>query len=171
MNIKNLDSLHIIEFDPKYEYKVKKLIFTVVSELGFPPHPTPTHRYKDLDHIEKRYRGRSRFWIAIINDKVIGTVAIKKVDTHACRLRRMFVLPEFHGKGIGDKLLSTVLSFARENNYEVIHLKTHKYMTRAHRFYEKHGFKKIQESKNELYYELDISKKSQLRDIDIPIIL
>ena len=152
-----IPSPQIIEFDPQYESQVKQMIFTVVSELGFPISRTP-YQYKDLDHISERYQGRSRFWIALLHDRIIGSIAIKEVDKQTARLRRMFVLPGFHGKGVGDKLLATALSFAQKNNYEVINLKTHKFMTRAHRFYEKHGFQKIRESKNELYYQLQLDK-------------
>ncbi|HMI78861.1 MAG TPA: GNAT family N-acetyltransferase [Ferruginibacter sp.] len=58
----------------------------------------------------------------------------------ALELKRIYVLKEFHGKGIAQKLMEHIISYAKENTYEVIWLGVWEYNLRAQKFYEKYGF-------------------------------
>ena len=58
----------------------------------------------------------------------------------ALELKRIYVLKEFHGKGIAQQLIKFVEEFARENKYEVLWLGVWEHNLRAKRFYEKCGF-------------------------------
>ena len=58
----------------------------------------------------------------------------------ALELKRIYVLKEFHGKGIAQKLMDHILIFAEENEYEVVWLGVWEHNIRAQKFYEKHGF-------------------------------
>lgn len=58
----------------------------------------------------------------------------------ALELKRIYILKEFHGKGVAQQLLKYIFEFARQNNYEVIWLGVWESNKRAQRFYEKYGF-------------------------------
>ncbi|MEO7308406.1 MAG: GNAT family N-acetyltransferase [Ferruginibacter sp.] len=58
----------------------------------------------------------------------------------ALELKRIYVLKEFHGKGIAQKLMDHVLNFAIEKRYEVVWLGVWEHNLRAQKFYEKYGF-------------------------------
>jgi ribosomal protein S18 acetylase RimI-like enzyme len=58
----------------------------------------------------------------------------------ALELKRIYVLKEFHGQGIAQKMMDYVLNFAIENKYEVIWLGVWEHNIRAKKFYEKYGF-------------------------------
>jgi diamine N-acetyltransferase len=58
----------------------------------------------------------------------------------ALELKRIYVLKEFHGKGIAQLLMDHILDYAKENKYEVIWLGVWEHNLRAQRFYEKYGF-------------------------------
>ena len=58
----------------------------------------------------------------------------------ALELKRIYVLKEYHGKGIAQKLMDHFLTFAKENNYEVVWLGVWEHNLRAQNFYEKYGF-------------------------------
>ena len=58
----------------------------------------------------------------------------------ALELKRIYVLKEFHGKGIAQKLMDVILTFAKGNNYEVVWLGVWEHNIRAQKFYEKYGF-------------------------------
>ncbi len=58
----------------------------------------------------------------------------------ALELKRVYILKEFHGLGIAQKLLDFMISYAKKENYEVIWLGVWEYNLRAQRFYEKYGF-------------------------------
>lgn len=55
-------------------------------------------------------------------------------------LKRIYVLKDFQGKGIAQKLMDFILSFGVENKYEVVWLGVWEHNLRAQRFYEKYGF-------------------------------
>lgn len=58
----------------------------------------------------------------------------------ALELKRIYVLKEFHGKGIAQKLMDYFLGYAAQNNYEVVWLSVWEHNLRAQKFYEKYGF-------------------------------
>ena len=58
----------------------------------------------------------------------------------ALELKRLYVLKEFHGKGIAQQLMDHILSLAKENGYEVVWLGVWEHNNRARHFYEKYGF-------------------------------
>ena len=60
----------------------------------------------------------------------------------ALELKRIYVLKEFHGMGIAQKLMDHYLQFATENKYEVVWLGVWEHNLRAQKFYEKYGFVK-----------------------------
>ncbi len=58
----------------------------------------------------------------------------------ALELKRIYVLKEFHGQGIAQKLMDFILNFALEKKYEVVWLGVWEHNIRAQKFYEKYGF-------------------------------
>ena len=58
----------------------------------------------------------------------------------ALELKRIYVLKEFHGKGIAQKLMDYFLNFAAEKKYEAVWLGVWEHNIRAQKFYEKYGF-------------------------------
>ncbi len=58
----------------------------------------------------------------------------------ALELKRIYVLKEFHGQGIAQKLMDYILQFAADRKYEVVWLGVWEHNLRAQRFYEKYGF-------------------------------
>jgi GNAT superfamily N-acetyltransferase len=78
-----------------------------------------------------------------------GCVALRRLDAAACEMKRMFVYPQFHGKGIGRALGQAVLREARSAGYSVMRLDTSVRQVEAQQLYAKLGFRKI-----DPYYEL-----------------
>ena len=61
----------------------------------------------------------------------------------------------YHGQGIGQQLFDHALDFARSQQYEEMTLTTHPLMKRAHRFYERNGFRRVANQKHLYAYHLD----------------
>lgn len=59
----------------------------------------------------------------------------------ALELKRIYVLKTFHGKGIAQILMNFFLTYAAENEYEVVWLGVWEHNLKAQKFYEKYGFK------------------------------
>jgi len=151
-----MESIRIIEYQEEYNSQVKNLLYSTLRYVGLQNDCSKPTRDADLDKIGDVYRGRGRFWLAIKDDKVVGMVAILEVDNVTAKLKRMFVIPDYHGTGLGQKLLNTAFKFAKEHRYSKIVLDTHEIMTRAQRFYEKNGFHKVKEEDATFFYERDL---------------
>ena len=74
------------------------------------------------------------------NDLAIGCGAFKKFDNNSVEIKRMFVKPEYRGKGVAVKILNELELWAREINYSEAILETGKKQTEAIRLYEKAGY-------------------------------
>ena len=55
---------------------------------------------------------------------IIGTGAIRKLEGDLCELKRLWLLTEYHGQGLGYRMLRELLAFARETGYQRIRLET-----------------------------------------------
>ena len=61
-------------------------------------------------------------------------------DRKTIELVRLYVLNEYHGKGVANELMDFAVDFAKKGGFEVIYLSVWEYNFRARGFYEKHGF-------------------------------
>lgn len=77
---------------------------------------------------------------AVLNNKIVGCVALKKLDEISCEMKRLFVLPEALGKGIGKKLAVEIENQAILKGYKVLKLDTLERLKPAVNLYRKTGF-------------------------------
>jgi RimJ/RimL family protein N-acetyltransferase len=149
--------IKILNFKQKYKDQVIYLISNLLCDLGIiSPSDIPIDD-EDLQNIPAIYHSRSNFWVAIKGNNVIGTVGIKEINKNTAKLKRMFVNKEFHGSGLGQRLLDKAIKFAKDQKYQKIILNSHPQMKRSHRFYEKNGFKKTEEDIKKVHYEKYLS--------------
>lgn len=100
----------------------------------------------DLADIPAWYlTGAGRFWLAELDGKPVGTIALKDIGGDAVALRKMFVKPEARGPvGAAQALLDTALDHARAAGVRAVWLGTTDKFKAAHRFYEKNGFDRVE---------------------------
>lgn len=87
----------------------------------------------------------NKYWIAENEEgKIIGGVGIGKIDgaNNICELQKMYCLKEARGTGISHKLMEIALEYAKKY-YNKCYLETSSNMVAAQKFYEKHGFIRI----------------------------
>ncbi len=139
----------ISEYKEEYKGQIIKLVGeTLVDQEVIKASDLPIDD-DDLQKIPELYKGRSRFWVAVDGERVVGTVGIQEKYETLSKLRRMFVQKEYRGTGLGQKLLDTAIQFAKDAGYTKIALNTHQNMKRAHHFYEKNKFVLIGEKGSE----------------------
>ena len=93
-------------------------------------------QYNLLDEIQEAivvYDGR----------KAIGGGAIRRYDDETAELKRIFVRPEYQGRGVGTKLVSLLLEWAEELGYQRIILETGELLAESCAVYQKLGFQVI----------------------------
>jgi len=83
-----------------------------------------------------------RLWVLVDRDAVVGCAAITPVRDGICELKRMYLLPERRGEGLGRKALEHALAYARERGFERVELETHTRMEKARAMYHRAGFQK-----------------------------
>jgi len=103
------------------------------------------HELKDMDNIQKNYfENGGIFLVMTDNDEIICTGAIRKLEEDICELKRLWLLTEYHGRGLGYKMLQELLTFSREKGYKKIRLETDPIeQSRAVEFYKQIGFYEI----------------------------
>lgn len=62
------------------------------------------------------------FLVSICEGAVAGCVALRRIDSDACEMKRMFVYPKFRGKGVGGALGHAIVRKARSSGYSVMRL-------------------------------------------------
>ncbi|MCK7480797.1 MAG: GNAT family N-acetyltransferase [Candidatus Moduliflexus flocculans] len=76
--------------------------------------------------------------------RIIGDGAIRYLEEGVCELKRMWLLSEYHGQGLGFRMMQELFKIARNMGYKVIRLETDRVVqTRAVNFYRKLGFYEI----------------------------
>ena len=113
------------------------------AEFGI---PISLEDQPDLNAIPAFYQtNKGNFWVAKIDNKIIGTISLLDIGDHKGALRKMFVDKNYRGKefSVGQELLNTLLDWARQKGFTEIFLGTTEKFTRAQKFYEKNGFIEI----------------------------
>ena len=136
--------IEIRPFYPVYEQQVVDLIVAIQrKEFDI---PITADDKPDLKNIPEYYQnGNGNFWVALHNNKVVGTVSLLDIGDNLLALRKMFVNRDYRGHetGTAQKLLEISLNWAIANGIREIYLGTTPQFLAAHRFYEKNGFKEI----------------------------
>lgn len=138
--------MQVVPFSPDFETAVVELIVGIQrDEFGI---DIDAERQPDLRSIPSFYQvGSGNFWVALQQDRVVGTVSVLDIGAGQGALRKMFVHRDFRGPAFGTarRLLDALLRWCAEHRIVDLYLGTTPFFLAAHRFYEKHGFSEIPE--------------------------
>lgn len=100
----------------------------------------------DLLNIKKEYIDRGgNFWVAKDGDKLAGTIGLYPWGNNIAILKKFFVYEKYRSAPyhLGQQLYFTLLDFAKCKGIKTLILDTPKNTDRAHKFYNKAGFKLV----------------------------
>ncbi|OTO65413.1 MULTISPECIES: GNAT family N-acetyltransferase [unclassified Enterococcus] len=153
-----MSEVKFVPFEEKYTQEIVDLIIPIQREefnIQLTVEDQP-----DLLTIQEEYINMGgNFWVALFDDKVIGTIALVRLENHCGAIKKMFVRKDFRGeKQIGRKLLDTLVNYCKEQGYERLYLGTVEVLKAAQKFYKKNGF--------ELIDKTEMPKDYHLMDVD-----
>ncbi|UZH54924.1 GNAT family N-acetyltransferase [Salinimicrobium tongyeongense] len=96
------------------------------------------------------------------NQKILGTVALMKMDEGVFELTKMAVRPDARGKKVGQKLMQHTLNFARNKAWEKLIIYSNRKLENAIHIYKKYGFREIPIGENNPYARGDIKMELPL---------
>ena len=102
----------------------------------------------DLDDIEGIYMTKGgEFLVGTIRGHVVAMGGVKATDRY--RVARMVYLrvhPAYQGEGFGHQILTSLEKVAKDLGYGTMELDTWTINSKAQRFYERNGYRRISES-------------------------
>lgn len=98
----------------------------------------------ELAAMSEAYEGPgAAYFVAELAGRIVGGAGVgplPSAEPDVCELRKMYLLSEARGRGIGRGLLETCLAAARGMGYRECYLETLAQMERARDLYERFGF-------------------------------
>jgi putative acetyltransferase len=135
------ETLKIVDaHDPERLDDIRELFSEYVKSLGFG---------LDFQDYEREYEElpgeyappEGRLLLATYGSKTAGCVALRRFAGTDCEMKRLYVRPEFRGKGIGKALAVFVIEAANKVGYKRIMLDTVPSMVEALALYRSLGFR------------------------------
>lgn len=129
----------IFQVRTKEQYQeARELIEIYAASRNFDP--ALANLSKEVDDLPAYY---PLILLAYHEDQPAGCVAIQELETKICEMKRLFVLPDFRGLGIGGLLIASLIQNAQKLGYHKMRLDTHPSMILAQELYRKFGFYEI----------------------------
>lgn len=143
----------IIAYNPKYAKDFKNLNIEWLEKYFY----VEPHDEEVLGKPEKYIinPGGHIFFIKA-EEKIIGTVALMKIEEGIYELTKMAVSPIYQGQKLGQQLMQYILGFAQEQGYKKLIIYSNRKLENAIFIYKKFGFKEIPIEENNPYARGDI---------------
>lgn len=109
-------------------------------------------------------RPEGRLLVALVEASSAGCVALRKIGTGVCEMKRLYVRSGFRGKGVGKRLAARIISDAKEIGYAKMRLDTVSSMVEAIALYRSFGFREIPQYRvnplpDAMFFELELKRE------------
>ena len=115
---------------------------------------------KELNDLAGYYSGGS-VMVGYEEGKPVACVAIKKISDTTCEGKRLFIKPEYRGKGYARIMIKAMTDKATELGFkEVVFTTKPEVMTVGYGLYKRMGFEELSEENGTVSMKIDLSKVS-----------
>jgi putative acetyltransferase len=128
---------------PPHIAQARELFLEYAQSLGF------SLCFQNFDHELAALPGdyappEGRLLLAEVDGQVAGCVALHKLEPGVCEMKRLYLRPQFRGRGLGRVLADRIIAEARQIGYQRMRLDTvEPVMKDAVAMYRRLGFKEI----------------------------
>lgn len=143
----------MIDIRAIHQYQIedaKQLVISVVLEIWQGEVTEADFRrfdsLSDIENVQSHYFDNGGIFLVLIDgEQVVGTGAIRRLDSEICELKRMWFLRAYRGQGLGWKMAQMLFDFARQAGYQKVRLDlaNEERQLQALSFYRKLGFYSI----------------------------
>jgi ribosomal protein S18 acetylase RimI-like enzyme len=143
----------IISMRPEQAAEARRVIYTTAHAVFHEPGTLEETfaRYQkswpipDIEDFQRAYfEDGGVFLVTVEVGRIIGTGALKRLEEGVGEIKRVWLLPEYHGQGHGYRMMMALLEAARQRGYRMVRLQTSPaYQQQAFDFYKRLGFREI----------------------------
>ena len=147
------EMIHIRPIEPREIEIAKELVYRVAHQVFRDTRPLEESiayyeskgELHDIDGVEQTYFDNKGIFLVMTDEnQIIATGAIRRIDDTTCELKRVWLLFDYHGRGLGYHMIQELFAFARETGYRRIRLETDRCsQRRAYDLYKRLGFYEI----------------------------
>ena len=149
--------MELITYEEQHQERLNDFFREVFTELGWGY--DPQDRHLDTIQIPDTYMEGGCFWLLVENDRIVGTVAVKRIKDGTAELKRLYILKEYRSQHLGELLMSTALSFAQKSGFSSICADTRADRSASIYLMRKNGFVEIQQYNDNPFADLFFEKK------------
>ncbi|MGB3405345.1 MAG: GNAT family N-acetyltransferase [Microcoleaceae cyanobacterium] len=131
----------IRSWQPNDRENVVNLIASILAEYGLGSEPCGAD--EDVEKVEEFYFQKGgEFWVVEKSNNIVGTVAYYPIKrgNHAVEIRKMYLIPEVRGKGLGKFLLKELENKIKSQGFKEVYLETATVLKEAVKLYESCGY-------------------------------
>lgn len=145
-------NVEILRYEKKYKNYFKKLNLEWLQKY-FEVEPVDE---KILSNPEKIIKNGGEIFFAKLNNIVVGTCALEKIDNETFELIKMGVTEKAQGKKIGELLSKSAVEFAKSQKAKRIILESNRKLIAALSLYKKLGFVEVPDYVSSKYIRSNI---------------
>jgi len=139
--LKRYQEFVIRDWQPRDRSAAAEVIRSVLAEYGLGWEPEGADR--DVLEVEACYQEvGGEFWVMEYQNRVVGTAAYYPVERGeaAVEIRKMYLLPEMRGQGLGKYLLQQLEQAIAAQQFQTIWIETASVLAEAVKLYESKGY-------------------------------
>ena len=138
-----------VPYDAAYKQRVFDFTDRCFEELGKKFEPEGRHYF--YNDIEKTFEV---FYCLVDEEKVIGTVALKRIDDYTVELKALYLDKSYRGQHLGSRLIKVAIDEAKTRGFKSMVLDSMSKYKEALHLYEKCGFRNTERFNDNVYADV-----------------